>query len=123
MNDINFLDLIPNSMGQVSYRKKKYMSEEQKQKALSEFTKRRFSDYINRLSMNSIGQVEPMNTFSKARSEAHEDIESFLGSEVVTVWIQVGQKESIDNISNIEKNEDFLGWENPHFIDVFKSIR
>ena len=123
MNDINFIDLVPNSMGQISYRKKKSLTEEQRQKALTEFTKRRFSDYINRLSVGAVnGNIDPMDSFSKARGEAHDDIELLLSSEIKVIWVQVGQRESQDLILSIEKDEDFLGWENPHFISLFKTI-
>jgi hypothetical protein len=122
MNNTDFIDMIPGAMGQVSYRMKKNLTPEQYQKALSEFTKRRFSDYINRLSTGSLnGNIDPMNSFSLARNDAHKDIELLITSDIKTQWVQIGQDESIECIIKLENQEDFICWENPYFISMIKN--
>lgn len=120
-SDINFYDLIPNSIGNISYKKVLKISDEEKQKIVSKNSNERMRAFLNNFTYGMTGNdpIDIQATFIKSREDSWNDLEEFYETKYLTV--QIGQKESIEAIGNIEKQEWFRGWENPYFVDLIKN--
>lgn len=125
MFDPNFYDLTPGSIGKVYYKRNAMlgMSEEQKQAYVSNASNERMRAFMMNMTygMNGNGPTDPQEAFNKARRDSWKDIEDgTIGTESKDAFIQIGQKESIELIEKIEAAPDFLGWDDPEFVNQIK---
>jgi len=125
MFDPNFYDLTPGSIGKLFYKKNMMlgMTEEQKQAYVSNAANQRMRMFMMNMTYGMIGNgpTDPQEAFNKARQDSWGDIEDGrVGLEVKDIFVQVGQKESLDLIIKIETAEDFCGWHDPEFVNQLK---
>jgi len=120
-----FYDLAPGAIGTLFYKKNMcfHMSEEEKQAYVSRASNERMRMFLNNMTygMNGTGPDNPADAYMKARRDSWGDLEDGnLGCETRDIQVQIGQKDSLEAIERLEAKEDFVGWLNPHFVEMIK---
>lgn len=72
--------------------------------------------------MNPNAAIDPNQIYSHARKEVGKDFDAhYSGPRRYKTMIQIGQKESYEEILKIESKPNFLGWEDSNFINQIKN--
>ncbi len=132
MNSQNFYDLEVGAIGYIMYKKNMLLSmnDGEKQSYIDQAANARMRAFINNvtygMTINDEGldnQTMINNAFAKARKDSFGDLEDGnVGIELVSIPVQIGQKESLDLIENLEKREYFSGWADPNLVNLIKQI-
>ncbi len=132
MNDQNFYNLEVGAIGYIMYRKNMLLSmnDGEKQSYIDQAANARMRAFINNVTYGMTTNDEGLdnqtminNAFVKARKDSFGDLEDGnVGIELVAVPVQIGQKESLDLIENLEKREYFSGWADPNLVNLIKTI-
>ena len=116
-----FLQLEISAIGQLSYYKKDKIkiSAEQANKKVNEFT----SQHIGAMIMQKcMGQAVDLNqAFSKSRDNSKKDLDRAREQiKIVSIYYQIAQQESYDELIKIESTPDFCGWVDPIQVENIK---
>ncbi len=120
----DFLALVPGAIGQVTYRKK--VTHEIPKKAKDDFIDRFVNSKMNAMMIkvrHNPGEdpADPMAEFMKAREIARAELEEGrVGTRTEAVNLQIGQAESYQLVAQIESDPDFVDWNFPELIKMFK---
>jgi hypothetical protein len=116
MNDHGFFDMVPGTIGTISYKKNmmKNLPDDVKQQYVSKSANERMRALIG-------NGIDPVTAYTKARQDSWSELEvGNSGMNVKNVSVQIGQEESYDVIVRIESLDDFGGWLNPSLVDMIK---
>jgi len=118
----DFTRLVTGSIGQLSYHKKNKikLSPEQTQKKIDEFTSARINAMITQQCLGHGADLS--QAYSKSRSDSKEDLKLITQNTTInTIHYQIGQKDSYDELTQIESEPDFSGWVDPIQIEAIKA--
>jgi len=118
--DNGFYNLEKDSIGKVSYIFKKKIEVSDKKKESLHL--QNSSAYIEKLIRDltfTPGTIVPANIYEISRKDTNKLIDQdYTFSD--EIWVQIGQKESYEDILKIEASEDFVNWSDPYFIEEIK---
>lgn len=121
MFDPSFYELTPGSMGKLFY-KRNTMSEDEKQAYVSKMAGERMRAFLmnSTYGMNANGPTDPQEAYNKARRDSWNELDGGVGAETLEIYVQIGQKESMDLITKIESSQGFVCWADPDFVNQIK---
>jgi len=94
------------------------MSEEQRQQIIDQDSRASMYALIQSATLNpNQGYIDVQEEYAKSRRQGAERAEGLRKTTVVKkAHTQIGQKESIEELLEIEKNQAFRGWHDPELI-------
>lgn len=121
MNSIDFLNLKKGEIGKLSYYKrvKVNVSQEERDKQISSLT----GNYLDLLiSKKCFGENIDLNhAFEFSRNHAKKDLSNYEYNTVLfTIYYQIKNKDSYNNILDIEQDVHFLYWTDEILIERIK---
>jgi len=126
MNSEEFYALTPGSIGLVYYMGRTETPTEDRVRAIvNDISSSRFSAYLATYALSK-GQdtMDPATAFSKFRQDAAKDAEELAGSpKRQSMYVQLGQQESLELIRKKEASPDFVKWEDERLMELIKSVR
>ena len=118
--------LKPGSIHTISYvfKKRTELPESKRQ----EFHLNNSSAYIEKFLMDMVfnprAAADPNSLYATSRKDTHQLISDFENNQIlIRTYVQVGQKESLQEINRIEGHPDFVQWMDPMFIEDFKNSK
>lgn len=127
MNNEDFYALTPGSIGLIYYIAKTEKPTDDKVQAIAnDISSSRFSSYLSTYALTQ-GQgntMDPATAFARFRQEASKEAENLVGApKRFSMYVQVGQQESLDQIIKKEASPDFVKWEDDRLVNLIKSVR
>ena len=116
-----FYDLREGTIGTVQYKLQQSpsMTQAQKEELVSKMSNESMRAFMMQFTLGQ-SDISPEEAFMKSRKDAWSQIEeAFI---IKDLHVQVGQKESYDEILRIEEQEGFVGWMNPLLVDSLKKV-
>lgn len=119
IND-EFLSLFPSSIGELLYKKKIEFSKEYQERYIDTYTNQTMHVYIqNDILMPVAQSLDPVSAYQKARLDAKAMLEK--DSSMLFIFdFQIGNKEMMKKMDEIESSLSFLCWDNPSFVKIIK---
>ncbi|MFA5722857.1 MAG: hypothetical protein WC979_01280 [Candidatus Pacearchaeota archaeon] len=117
-----FLMLLPNAIGTVRYNweSQESIPDSQKQAYVDGYTNEMMHALVQRSILNPGDVGDPTVEFMKAREAAKKLLEdSGMTTILKSLELQVGNKECLDYLFQIERNPKFKGWENQALINAY----
>ena len=109
-------------MGNIFYFRKKEVPSDERQKIVDNNTREAIRAGFNPPS--GLSKDDYNNMFLaflvKERTVANDMIEDY--GERYAITVQVGNNECVRELDTLEKDPNFISYENPHFVDFFKQL-
>ncbi len=122
LNNSSFLSLEPGSIGNIFYFRKKEGPVDERQKIVDNNTREAIRAGFN--PPPGLSKDDYNNMFLaflvKERTVANDMLEDY--GERYSITVQVGNKECVKELEALEKDFNFISYENPHFVDFFKQL-
>lgn len=101
----------------------KEFSDESKQNCLDTSTRVAVSTFLRQMVSGVDNAMDPNTIFAKSRQQGYDAIEMESEEETLhSTYLQVGHKESYDEIIAIEQDPDFKAWIDPMLIEDIKKF-
>jgi hypothetical protein len=80
--------------------------------------------FLMDMTFNPGAAVDPNSLYATARKDAFKIIDEFEEGQMVfrKIYLQAGQKESIDEIKRLESDPLFVQWQDSYIIDAIRNI-
>jgi len=103
----------------------KKISEESKQKVLLQNTSTYIQKFLMDAAFNPAAAADPSQLYSTSRNDTHKMIDGIESGDmqIKKMYIQYGQKESINDVRKLESDPLFVQWIEDYVIDDFKSFK
>lgn len=126
MNGEDFYMLEPGAIGTINYiARTQKPTEEQLNNMAGEMSSQMFSSYLANYALTQ-GQgntMDPATAFSKFRQQAKQDAEALVGNPTEqSMYIQIGQQESLDQMTKVEQSENFVRWVDARLVALIRAV-
>jgi hypothetical protein len=116
----------PGSIVLVTYivRKPIKIQDEQKDRIQLDHSSMYIQKFLMDMTFNPGAAADPNMLFANSRKDAFKIIDEFEQGQQIfrKVYLQAGQKESIEEIKQIESDPLFVQWQDSYIIDAIKNI-
>lgn len=125
MNGEDFYMLEPGAIGTINYiARTTKPTEDQMSGMANQLSSQMFSNYLATyaLTQNDPNTLDPAAAFAKYRQQAREEAEAHAGNPTqMSMYVQIGQKESLDLILKTERSENFVKWADERLVALIKA--
>jgi hypothetical protein len=128
MNTEDFYALIPEAIGQIEYiAKTAAPSETAIQNIAGQISSQNFGSYLANYALTrGSGNVplDPADAFAKFRRDAMKDAEELVcAPKQFSMYVQIGQQESIEKISRVESSPNFVRWVDERLVALIRTAK
>jgi len=119
--NIDFISLEPGAFGELFYFRNTYnkLNQEEIDKFVNVYSNEVMHAYTQNDILNNRNDIDPITAYNKSRSDAKEILKKN-SSERFRIDFQIGNKECMEYITEIESLPDFEKWEDNNLINIIK---